>query len=102
MDLKPGSRWRSAVCSGEIVIVRPPTMSVRLECGGRPVVALSEPKPEGVTPAAGYAVGFPAGKRFADEPTGLEVLCTKAGGGTLSIDGRPLTPKEAKKLPASD
>jgi hypothetical protein len=42
------------------------------------------------------------GKRFADEETGLEVLCVKPGAGTLTVDGRPIGAKEAKKLPASD
>ena len=32
----------------------------------------------------------------------MEILCTKAGAGTLTIGGRPLGAKEAKKLPASD
>jgi len=42
------------------------------------------------------------GKRFADEDSGLEVLCSKAGIGSLAIDGRPILAKDAKKLPASD
>jgi hypothetical protein len=37
-----------------------------------------------------------------DVETGLEALCSKPGAGSLSLDGRPLTMKEAKKLPASD
>jgi hypothetical protein len=42
------------------------------------------------------------GKRFADEESGLEVLCTKAGDGALSIDGTLLPMKGAKPLPSSD
>ena len=38
MDLKPGSRWKSAVCDGEFVVVRPPKSAVILECGGHPVI----------------------------------------------------------------
>jgi hypothetical protein len=34
--------------------------------------------------------------------SGLEVLCTKGGKGSLAIGGRPIGAKEAKKLPASD
>jgi len=30
------------------------------------------------------------------------LLCTKGGAGALSLDGRPIGQKEAKKLPASD
>jgi hypothetical protein len=42
------------------------------------------------------------GKRYVDTDTGLEVLCTKAGPGVLSADGRQLTIKAPNALPASD
>jgi hypothetical protein len=42
------------------------------------------------------------GKRYADEETGTEVLCTKPGEGSLSIGDVPLPFKDAKPLPASD
>jgi hypothetical protein len=42
------------------------------------------------------------GKRYADESSGLEVLCTKPGPGPLTVDGRPLEVKGPKPLPASD
>jgi len=102
MDLKPGSRWKSAVCDAELVVVRPPKSPVSLECGGHPVVPHGAAKPEGLSLAADHSGGSQTGKRFADEETGLEVLCTKAGAGSLSINGQPLAAKDAKKLPASD
>jgi hypothetical protein len=102
MDLKPGSRWRSAVCDAELVVVRPPKAPVSLECGGAPVIPHAEARPEGGTVAADHAGGVTAGKRFTDAETGLEVLCTKAGAGSFSIDGRAIVAAEAKKLPASD
>ena len=102
MDLKPGSRWRSAVCATEVVIVRPPNTEATLECGGCPMIPHSEPKPEGKTPAADFVGGTQLSKRYADDETGLEVLCTKPGAGTLAIGGRPIGVKEAKKLPSSD
>jgi len=102
MDLKPGSRWQSAVCDTQVVVVRPPKAEVTLECGGYQMVPHSEPKPEGKTISPDFAEGSQMGKRFADEETGMEILCTKAGAGTLTIGGRPLGAKEAKKLPASD
>ena len=102
MDLKPGSRWRSAVCETELVVVRPPKTPITLECGGYEVIAHSEARPEGKEIAADFADGSQAGKRYADDETGVEVLCTKAGAGTLTIGGRPIGAKEAKKLPASD
>jgi hypothetical protein len=42
------------------------------------------------------------GKRYADEKSGLEVLCAKRGPGPLMFNGRPLTVKGAKPLPSSD
>ena len=102
MELKPGSRWRSAVCETEVVVVRPPGSEVDLECGGYRVIPHAEARPEGRELAEGFAEGSAAGKRYADAETGLEVLCTKAGAGTLTIGGRPIGAKEAKKLPASD
>jgi hypothetical protein len=102
MDLKPGSRWKSAVCSAEAVVVRPPSGPVTLQCGGLPMVAHTEDRPEGLVPAAGHATGSLLGKRYVDDATGLEALCSKAGLGSFSVDGRPLRTKEAKKLPSSD
>jgi hypothetical protein len=56
------------------------------------------------TETAGEAgtAGILLGKRYADETTGLEVLCTKPGAGPLAVDGRELQVKGPKPLPASD
>ncbi len=102
MDLKPGSRWKSAVCAAEVVLVRPPKAPVTLECGGQAMLAYSETKPDGLAPAEGFKEGVAAGKRYFDEASGLEVLGSKAGDGSLAVDGRLLERKEAKALPASD
>jgi hypothetical protein len=42
------------------------------------------------------------GKRFADSESGLELLVTKAGEGSLAVDGITIPLKVAKPLPASD
>jgi hypothetical protein len=102
MELKPGSRWKSAVCNAEVVVVRPPKTPVTLECGGHPMVAMTAEKPAGLTIAADRAGPLPMGKRYSDEETGLEALVSKAGDGALSLDGRPLKLKDAKALPSSD
>jgi len=102
MELKPGSRWKSPVCDTEVVVVRPPKTPVNLECGGHPVVPHGSAPAAGLTLADDFSAGTQTGKRYSDEETGLELLCTKAGKGSLSIDGRPIGEKEAKKLPASD
>ena len=102
MELKPGSRWKSAVCDTEVVVVRATANPIALECGGHPMVAHAEAKPAGLTMAEERSGGTQPGKRFADDVTGLEVLCTKGGKGSLSLGGRAIGAKEAKKLPASD
>lgn len=101
MELKPGSRWRSDVCDAEVVVVRPPKTAAMLECGGAPMVPIAATR-SGEAPAADRAGGTLIGKRYADAETGMEVLGSKAGRGSLSLDGRPLVPKEPKPLPASD
>ena len=94
MELKPGSRWRSAVCDAEVVVVRPPSADSTLECGGQ--------RQAGASLSADHAAGSLLGKRYTDAETGLEALCSKPGQGSLSLSGRPLVVKEAKKLPSSD
>jgi hypothetical protein len=102
MELKPGTRLKSAVCDTEVIVVRAPSEPVNLECGGHPVHALGEDAPSGLTLDPDHAAGTPVGKRYADEATGLELLCTKAGAGSLAIDGVALPLKDAKPLPSSD
>ncbi len=102
MDLKPGSRWKSSVCPGEVVVVRAPRSPVVLECGGHPMIAFNSERPAGLAAVADLMAGVATGKRYIDEQLGLEVLVSKGGEGSLSVDGRPLTLKEAKALPSSD
>jgi desulfoferrodoxin-like iron-binding protein len=42
------------------------------------------------------------GKRYLCDKCGTEVLCNKAGAGTLECCGKPMVLKEAKPLPSSD
>ena len=42
------------------------------------------------------------GKRYTDEDSTLEVLCSKPGPGALAADGREMPIKGAKPLPSSD
>lgn len=102
MQLKPGSRWKSAVCDTEVVVVKPPKSEARLECGGVAMGAVGAAREAGSQPAAGADAGSLLGKRYGDDSLGLEVLCTKAGAGSLSLDGRPLLLRETNRLPSSD
>lgn len=100
-DYKPGSRWKSGACSGEFVVVRPPSGAGELTCGGAPVRPQADAG-DGEGPVPEGSEGTTAGKRYTDPASGMELLCTKAGRGDLSFAGRPLQLKDAKPLPSSD
>ncbi|HTZ91323.1 MAG TPA: hypothetical protein VMB74_02905 [Streptosporangiaceae bacterium] len=102
IDLKPGSRWRSAVCESEIIVVRAPAAPVLLCIGGAPVLEAGRDQPAGRAPDGALAEGTLLGKRYADETSGLELLCTRSGAGTITVAGRRATILAPRKLPASD
>ena len=101
-EIAAGKRLRSQECGTEVIVVRAPDQPVELTCGGSPMTAeaAASGTPAPATPVAGE--GAQLGKRYIDEPTGLELLCTKPGGAVPAADGRALTLKTAKPLPASD
>lgn len=101
LDLKAGTRLRSATDTCEVVVVKAPGEPVDLRCGGQAFVAIdADVTPSGVE--AGFDGGTQLGKRYADEALGLELLCTKAGEGAISVGEAILEVKGAKPLPASD
>lgn len=96
--MKPGSKLKSAVCDTEVMVIRGSGLVV--ECGGKPMVddkpaALGEMDPT-------FAEGTKIGKRYVDAAGTVELLCVKAGKGSLSIGGVALQTKDAKPLPSSD
>jgi hypothetical protein len=101
MTLSAGMRLTSGVCGTQVAVIRAPSAPGVLTCGGSPMGELGKAPAatELAAPEPGHAL---PGKRYVDEATGLELLCTKAGKGALAFEGRPLTPKLAKPLPASD
>jgi hypothetical protein len=102
MNLTPGSRWKSAVCSTEVVVLKPPSGAGTLECGGSAMIAIGSTRPGDASPSADRSGGTLLGKRYANEARGLEVLCTKAGQGSLSLDGKSLVFRATTPLPSSD
>jgi hypothetical protein len=101
MEVKAGTRLRSTACSTEVIVVRAVDGVVDLRCGGRPMVAIDEPGGGGPLDPV-YSDGTQLGKRYVSADESLEVLCTKAGDGSLSIGSEPLARKDAKPLPSSD
>jgi hypothetical protein len=102
MELKPGSRWRSAVSDTEVVIVRSPDGGVTVECGGYPMLTIGSPRPEASPMLPALSDRVTAGKRYSDSETGLELLVSKTGLGPLTVSGRLLEMKKTKSLPSSD
>jgi len=100
VDLHPGTKLFSATSDVQIVVVKGPSHAVDLGCGGHAMLD-AEPTQSG-TRGEGVGEGPLIGKRYVDEDSGLEVLCTRAGAGTLTVDGRPLEVQGAKPLPSSD
>lgn len=102
--LKPGSRWKSAVCSAEAVLIRVPKEGGVPQCGGVDMIPFegTDGSPTGAQLTSGFDGGCALGKRYRSETSGIELLCTKAGEGTLGFAGEVLRLVEAKKLPSSD
>jgi hypothetical protein len=101
MILKAGMRLRSTADTTELVVVKAPPGDVDVRCGGQPVVAPGSAGGGGELDPA-HASGSQIGKRYVDEAGTIELLCTKAGPGSLSIGAVPLQTKESKQLPSSD
>jgi hypothetical protein len=101
MELKAGTRLRSAVSDTEVIVIRTAVGDLTLTCGGLPLLNADDDSPKGEI-QAGHEGTILLGKRYVDEDDTLEVLCTKPGEGDLAVDGKPLQLKSAKPLPSSD
>jgi hypothetical protein len=105
MNPRAGQILASSIDETMVVVVRWPGEDLEITCGGVGMVDSKAPGTggtAGAAPDSDQMSGTQLGKRYADEELGVELLCTKAGRGTLSINGKPLVLKSAKPLPASD
>jgi len=100
--IKPGLRLKSAVCSTEIMVIRSPGEEAELSCGGAEMIAMSEAPSSGARLDLAHAQGSLIGKRYVDAEDRVEILCTKGGEGSLTLNGVSLGVKQAKALPSSD
>jgi hypothetical protein len=96
--MKPGSKLKSAVCDTEVMVIK--GSNVVVECGGAPMADDRPTERKPINPA--FAEGTKMGKRYVDAAGTVELLCVKAGQGSLSIAGAVLVLKDAKPLPSSD
>jgi len=96
---KPGTKLSSVVCKTQIMALRVPAEELDVTCGGAPM-QVGDPVELG-TPS-GENSGTLVGKRYTDEAETMEFLCTRAGDGSVFVNGIALGIKAAKKLPSSD
>jgi hypothetical protein len=99
--LKAGARFKSAVCDTQVMVIKAPAGEFELACGGQPML------PPTATVGAATIDGTLAGetligKRYVNADESVELLCTKGGKGSLTLNGTPMEIKQAKQLPSSD
>jgi hypothetical protein len=103
LAIKVGQKLVSTVDTTAVITIRGSQDDIEIGCGGAPMVT---PSGNGVEPTGApqpsLQDGTVIGKRYADEESGIELLCTTGGQGTLTANGRPLILKATKPLPASD
>lgn len=97
-----GQSLASAVDSTTVIVIRWPDADLDITCGGAAMVVKGAPVESAGTADPAQMDGTQVGKRYADDALGVELLCTKAGEGTLAVAGDRLLQKDARALPASD
>lgn len=103
MKPRAGQSLASTVDGTTVIVVKAPDAEVAITCGGAEMVDAKAGDAAARTEADPAQLGGnQLGKRYADDETGIELLVTKAGEGTLAVNGTALPLKNAKPLPASD
>ena len=103
LEVKVGQRYRSVCCETEVIVVRAPSEGVDLRCGGHTMVSgEDQPSASHEECRPDWCDGTRVGARFQDAGSGLEVLVTKAGEGSLGAGEVPLELSQPKRLPSSD
>lgn len=97
MPLTAGVRLKTPASGCEVLVVRVPSTEEALTCAG----GLMAPDVESGDPSDAPN-DVQIGKRYADDDSGLELLCVKAGRGPLKFGGRDLVMRAPKALPSSD
>jgi len=99
--IKVGARLKSNVCDTEIMVISCADTSVNITCGGSAMLDATATKSGGAIDTT-HAGGTLLGKRYVNAAGKIELLCVKAGKGSLAVNGETLVLKDAKPLPSSD
>jgi hypothetical protein len=97
---KPGQRLKSRICATEVMIIKYVGVA-EISCGGVQMASANEAVKQGKA-KSGFMKGTQMGKRYINDDGSIELLCIKAGAGSLAVDGVALAVKKAKPLPSSD
>ncbi len=100
--LKAGARFKSAVCDTQVMVIKAPAGEFDLCCGGAEMLAATATATPGAKPDPNHVGGTLIGKRYVNADESVELLCTKGGQGSLSLNGTAMEVKQAKQLPSSD
>jgi hypothetical protein len=101
VKFRAGQQLVSAVDSTAVIVIKAPAAECTVTCGGVAMAAAGGPV-TAAEPDPTLLGGTQIGKRYVDDADTIQLLCTKAGQGTLALDGNPLQIQAAKPLPASD
>ena len=99
--IKVGARLKSNVCDTEVMIISCADSSVTIHCGGAPMLDATAAKTNASLDPA-HGAGTLLGKRYVNTAGKIELLCVKAGKGSLAVNNEALVLKDAKPLPSSD
>lgn len=102
VTLKPGTRLFGTACDTQLIVVKAPGDAVDLQIGGHAALTDAAGKDASASLVSGHDGGTLMGKRYVDEAGTLELLCTKAGAGSIAVGGVVCAVKDAKPLPSSD
>jgi hypothetical protein len=103
LRLRVGQTLTSTADTTTVIVIKAGTGYEFVTCGG--VAMVSEPTTAAgptAVPLPGHTTGTELGRRYETADGTVELLCTKAGTGSLAVNDVPMTIKAAKALPASD
>jgi hypothetical protein len=100
-EVKPGTRFGSTTCETQVMVVKGGPARIDVRCGGAAMVPVADAAVTS-SPVAPFDQGTLIGKRYVNDDESLELLCTRAGDGSVSIGDNILVVRGTKPLPASD